>query len=58
MKEYIAIFEFNGERQYLEFTSNSCSQESLVYEARTYVNDYLLTNYGIVTYHFIEVIPK
>lgn len=27
MKEYIAIFEFNGERQYLEFTSFKFSRK-------------------------------
>lgn len=58
MKEYIAIFEFNGERQCLEFTSNSSTQESLIYEAKMYVNDYIKTNYGVVIYHFIKVIPK
>lgn len=58
MKEYIAIFEFNGERQYLEFTSNSNSPKKLIDEAKMYVNDYLQTNYGIVIYHFIEVISK
>lgn len=58
MKEYIAIFEYNGEIQNLEFVSNSNSQEKLNSEARMYVNDYLLTKYGTVTYHFIRVIPK
>ena len=29
MKEYIAIFEYNGEIQNLEFVSNSNSQEKL-----------------------------
>ena len=53
MKEYIAIFEYNGEIQNLEFVSNSNSQEKLNSEARMYVNDYLLTKYGTVTYHFI-----
>lgn len=43
MKEYIAIFEYNGEIQNLEFVSNSNSQEKLNSEARMYVNDYLLT---------------
>ena len=28
MKEYIAIFEYNGEIQNLEFVSNSNSQEN------------------------------
>ena len=58
MKEYIAIFEYNGEIRNLEFVSNSNSQEKLNSEARMYVNDYLLTKYGTVTYHFIRVIPK
>ena len=58
MKEYIAIFEYNGEIQNLEFVSNSNIQEKLNSEARMYVNAYLLTKYGTVTYHFIRVIPK
>ena len=37
MKEYIAIFEYNGEIQNLEFVSNSNSQEKLNSEARMYV---------------------
>lgn len=39
MKEYIAIFEYNGEIQNLEFVSNSNSQEKLNSEARMYVNE-------------------
>ena len=58
MKEYIAIFEYNGEIQNLEFVSNSNSQEKLNSEARMYVNDYLLTKYGTVTYHFISNCSK
>lgn len=58
MKGYIAIFEFNGEILNIEFVSNSKSQERLIHEAKLYINDYLLTNYGIVMYHFINVIPK
>ena len=54
MKEYIAIFEYNGEIQNLEFVSNSNSQEKLNSEARMYVNDYLLTKYGTVTYHSVS----
>lgn len=58
MKEYIAIFEYNGEILNIEFASNSKSQERLIHEAKLYINDYLQTNYGTVMYHFINVIPK
>lgn len=55
MKEYIAVFRYNGEIMNLEFSSKSISQESLIAAAKQWICDYL--GPGAI-YQFIQVIPK
>lgn len=55
MKEYIAIFRYDGEIMNLEFVSNTNSREKLIVDAKMWICDYLGTN---KIYQFIDVVPK
>jgi len=55
MKEYIAVFRYNGEIINLEFASNANSREKLIAAAKSWICDYIGPN---AIYQFINVFPK